>query len=437
MWHPASRCPAKPLQGLQDYNQKPLNKYQYSMAKIKVYLDTRASKDKAPLKLSISHKNTTALLPLGLSISPEHWSKEEQTIIKHPRRQMFNSYIQKKVADIELFFLTRKSLGLALGKNATELRELIKAEFFSHDVDQNVDEPALSFISHFEQVANKKHKKTSETYKHTIGRVRMFDKEIDSKGFDDISKDWLERFGLWCEEQGSSTNTIAIHYRNMRSVFNDAIDNELTQAYPFRRFKIKTIKTAKRSLTIDQLRSLFTLDVDDTERKHLDIFKLIFFLMGINIIDLANLKEITIDGRIEFNRSKTKRYYSMKVEPEAMEIIERYRGTQYLLNILERWSSHEGFRRKVNKSLQRLGGTEVINSKGKKNFRPLFPELTTYWARHTWASIASSLDIPKETIAQALGHGGNSVTDIYIDFDRRKVDEANRKVIDYVLYGER
>ena len=74
---------------------------------------------------------------------------------------------------------------------------------------------------------------------------------------------------------------------------------------------------------------------------------------------------------------------------------------------------------------------------GKKVFTPLFPNLTTYWARHTWATIAASLDIPKETIAAALGHGGNTVTDIYIDFDQRKVDEANRKVIDWVLYGEK
>lgn len=68
---------------------------------------------------------------------------------------------------------------------------------------------------------------------------------------------------------------------------------------------------------------------------------------------------------------------------------------------------------------------------------PLFPELTTYWARHSWATIAASLDIPKETIAAALGHGGNTVTDIYIDFDAKKIDEANRRVIDWVLYGKK
>lgn len=408
------------------------------MARLKLYLDTRASKDNAPLKISVSHKNSTALISTGISISPEHWDKERQEVVKHPRRQMINSVLGKRIAEMELFILSRRNAGQALGKNAGELKELLLREFYTEDVQLDDEDTNEGYIPYFESYIERKQGKTRETYLHTLGRVCLFDSEVASKGFEDISKEWLERFGIWCAEQGASPNTIAIHYRNMRAVFNDAIDNERTTAYPFRRFKIKTVKTAKRSLTVEQLRQLFNVEVDETERKHLDMFKLIFYLMGINMVDLAGLREITPEGRVEFNRSKTKRFYSMKVEPEALELIERYRGEGYLLNILDRWKSHEDFRRKINKSLQRLGGTEVVDRKtGRKEYRPLFPELTTYWARHTWASIAASLDIPKETIAQALGHGGNSVTDIYIDFDRRKVDEANRKVLDYVLYGDK
>jgi len=67
---------------------------------------------------------------------------------------------------------------------------------------------------------------------------------------------------------------------------------------------------------------------------------------------------------------------------------------------------------------------------------PLFPELTTYWARHTWATIAAELDIPKETISAALGHSMGDVTDIYIQFNRKKIDKANRKVLDYLKSGK-
>lgn len=70
---------------------------------------------------------------------------------------------------------------------------------------------------------------------------------------------------------------------------------------------------------------------------------------------------------------------------------------------------------------------------GKKERSPLFPEISSYWARHTWATVAASLDIPKETISAALGHEiGSEVTSIYIKFDRKKIDEANRKVIEYL-----
>ena len=86
----------------------------------------------------------------------------------------------------------------------------------------------------------------------------------------------------------------------------------------------------------------------------------------------------------------------------------------------------------LNKQLKEIGVIE-----GDENSKAMFPNLTTYWARHTWATLAAELEIPKETIAAALGHGGNTVTDIYIDFDRKKVDEANRRVIDWALYGKR
>jgi integrase len=85
--------------------------------------------------------------------------------------------------------------------------------------------------------------------------------------------------------------------------------------------------------------------------------------------------------------------------------------------------------------LKKIGAVERKGLGGKKIITPLFPKLSTYWARHTWATIAASLDIPKETIAHALGHGSTTVTDIYIDFDMKKVDDANRKVLNYVLYG--
>lgn len=223
--------------------------------------------------------------------------------------------------------------------------------------------------------------------------------------------------------------------RNIRAVFNDAIDDEITQHYPFRKYKIKRAATPKRSLSVKELREFFAYPVEDHQRKYLDIFMLTFMLIGINICDLCHLKRIK-DGRVEYQRAKTHRLYSVKVEQEAMEIIKRNKGKNWLINPLDGNANYKNYARRLNDALQSIGEVE-IGKQGRKIIKPLHPELTTYWARHTWATIAASLDIPKETIAAALGHGGNTVTDIYIDFDQRKVDDANRRVLDWVLYGKK
>lgn len=160
-------------------------------------------------------------------------------------------------------------------------------------------------------------------------------------------------------------------------------------------------------------------------------------LIGINTVDLHRLKNV-VNGRIEYRRAKTGRLYSIKVEPEAMEIIEKYKGKTGLLVIADRWSDHRNFRHQINKALQRIGSVQRVGKGGKKMITALFPELTTYWARHTWATIAADLDIPDAIISQALGHAGeNSTTDIYINRNQRKVDEANRRVLDWVLYEKK
>ena len=116
-----------------------------------------------------------------------------------------------------------------------------------------------------------------------------------------------------------------------------------------------------------------------------------------------------------------------------MELIERYKGKNFLLDVAERHRNYKDFLHQMGDGLKRIGTSERVGRGGKKLVTPLFPELSSYWARHTWATLAAEIDIPKETISAALGHEiGSPTTSIYIRFDQRKVDEANRRVIDYV-----
>lgn len=141
--------------------------------------------------------------------------------------------------------------------------------------------------------------------------------------------------------------------------------------------------------------------------------------------------KIGLNGRVEFRRAKTGRLYSIKIEPEAEAIINKYRGKNFLLNINERYSNYKNYLHRMNRNLKEFGYTRV-GKRGKKDKEGAFPFLSTYYTRHTWATLAAYLEIPKETIAAALGHGKKDVTDIYISFDQKKIDEANRRVIDYL-----
>lgn len=155
----------------------------------------------------------------------------------------------------------------------------------------------------------------------------------------------------------------------------------------------------------------------------IDFAKLTFLLIGINPRDLAALTDV-IDGRIDYVRAKTKKAYSIKVFPMAMEIINKNRDKDCLMPFFKRYSSIPSAINCIDRALKRIAKREGV----------IPHDISAYWFRHSWATIAAELDIPKETIAEGLGHEiGNPITSIYINFNQKKVDEANRRVIEYVF----
>ena len=250
--------------------------------------------------------------------------------------------------------------------------------------------------------------------------------------FNRINKQFLTGFESYLSIEGLKINAIAVYMRNIRAVFNQAIDAEMVRqdVYPFRKYKIRHETTPKRAIGVDAIRELINADLKVNERQAVDLFLLSFYLIGINFKDMLMLMATDlVDGRISYRRAKTGRLYNVKVEPEALLIINKYPGNKYLLNFMEKKLKvqqkmdrstplYKDIPSYTNRLLRRLG----------RNLK-LGP-LSTYTARHSWATIAASLGVPRNVISHALGHGVNTVTDIYIDFSRDEVDKANRKVID-------
>ena len=412
------------------------------MANTRFFLDERNAKSGNPsvLKVAIAHKKQTALISLDAKIFPNQWDRMKLRVVNHPDQLLMNVYISTVKQQIDSFILTLANDGKLSSMNVSEIKSFIEDRLHPERLEAKEESKrkAKSFKTRFLKFADSKKPSTRGVYMQTYNRLVAFaGEQLEKLRFEDITKEWLTKFETFMAQTAPSKNARNIHLRNIRAVFNEAIDDEITTFYPFRRFKIRAVPTRKRSLKLQELRTLFNFHAEPFMQYYLDIFKLNFMLIGINMVDLCRLKEI-VDGRITFHRAKTNRLYSIKVEPEALEIIERHRGENWLIDILDHYKNHNDFTRKINKNLQKVGPMKRVGLGGKKIYSPLFPQLTTYWARHTWATIAAvELDIPKDIIAHALGHGNNTVTDIYIDFDQSKVDVANRRVLDYVLYGKR
>lgn len=379
-------------------------------------LDTRREKKDAtyPIKLMIHTMSTTIMLSTSVSVLKRQW--DGRTVVGHPFAKKYNLLLASQKAKIESFLIELSLQDRILSTKGLkrEIDILLKKSISSKDtITTN------GFIEYYNKVIQSKVKySTKELYKYTLAKICEFEQDIDNFSFEKLDKEWLYKFDIYLMEKGLSTNSRAIDMRNIRCVYNAAIDDNIVSlnCYPFRKYQIRREETFKRSLTLEQLRIIKNSDFEPYLQPYRDIFMLDFYLIGINLIDLLNLKyDNVVNGRIEYRREKTGRLYSIKLEPEAMELIEKYKGVKNLLNIMDRYKDYRNYTHRIDMNLKKIQD-----------------KLTTYWARHTWATFAAELDIPKETIAAALGHGSTSTTDIYINFNHKKVDEANRKVIDYL-----
>ena len=398
------------------------------MSPVRVYLDTRrANRDGLyPLKLRITLPDGILLFSLNRYIAENQFVRNQ--VVRHDERIQLNHMIREVVNKAEDLLSQQSNWTRAKMKNALLLGELNRKALVKDGFQRKTD--------------NAGRPKTLSTYKYTLSTIGRYC-NVNLLTYDDVTHDWLKGFVKFLS--GCSINTQSIHLRNLRAVFNEAINaGDIPQGlYPFRGFKIKSEKTLKRNLTLEELITLRDFPCETLHEKYRDIFMLIFYLIGINMVDLCGLKRIR-NGRVEYRRSKTGTLFSIKVEPEAMAIIEKYKGKDFLVDIMDGRKDYNSYVKKINKVLKTIGPVEYVKEeRGKTRItsrliahrQPLFPELSTYWARHTWASLAAELEIPKETISAALGHSSGSVTDIYINFNRKKIDEANRKVLDYVKKG--
>ena len=386
------------------------------MVKVTVRLDTRyRHKDGTyPLKLAVARKHTF-YVPVGIDVPLQDWNDEQQEIINMPNRKLLNALLRQRRSDAETKLLQLQASG--------KLRSLTDRQIIALLQKEDENELPHLFKDTYEQfLALKQNSSTRRIYARTAALVAQF-ADYNSLTFEEMTVRWLNDFKLFLMQYSAKPNGRSIHFRNLRAVFNFAIKQDTITCYPFRKFEMEHEETQKRSLSLQQMRSFIKLKVAPHEQRYKDCFLLTFYLIGINTADLADLAD-PIDGRLQYLRSKTHKLYDIKVEPEAQALLDKYRGKQHLLSWFDTVSRYTMFANKCNYWLGEMGKRIGIDN------------LTLYWARHTWATFAYNLDVPDDTISRALGHSqtsGANVTRVYIRASSKKVDEANRAVIDHLL----
>ena len=351
------------------------------MATVKIQLDKRTVRKDgtSPLKLCISHKGKSALISLNTFVLSQNWNPYEGKITGVANRVNLNAFITRKRLDAENMILNLASDGSLASMSLAKLKDMI----LGNGEEEEIPKHGLSYAFH-RFIDQKQNSGTKSVYRQTLVKLYAFCPEFDSINYEDITKGWLMDFDSFMAKTSPSRNARNIHLRNIRAVFNYALDEEYTTFYPFRRFKIKAEETRKRNLGVEQLRTLRDYPCEEHQVKYRDMFMLMFYLIGINPADLFRAKKSdVVNGRFEYRRAKTGKLYSVLIEPEAWEIIHRYEGVgEYLLNIPDRYGDYRNFLSHMNRELKKIGGMKRTGRGGKKVITSLFPDLSAYWARH-------------------------------------------------------
>jgi integrase len=396
------------------------------MATISVILDKRRSNKDGmfPVKIAVRSRESRAYISLSLYVPASAWigdGLQRPVMTSYPSSRAMNDRIEKYNMELRQKMMSPDFEEETNGMSATEIKKILMKDKEPKRQPETFYSVAEGFIREC------KSKKTEEGYRYTVQKLKLF--SAGNLHFKSMNLAFLRNFEDFLERTGSGVNSRSIHFRNIRTLFNRAIDDRIISmdVYPFRKFKIRSEQRDKECLSIDRVRELMLLDLrTETLCMARDFWMLSFLLCGINPIDLFYLKKADGNNRVSFVRRKMQHgshdVIRLEVQPEAARIVERYAAdvdSPYLLVFEGKYTGYEVFVHFLSRKIR-----EIADITG-------FRGLTMYWARYSWATIADGLDIAEKTISKALGHADRSMAGRkYIAYDWSKVDRANRKVIE-------
>ena len=379
---------------------------------------------------------------LNIKIPETDWDETTQTVQPTcTNHEMFNAKIISVKSKVQKLILLSE-----LNEVNDGLPEDIIKAISSNGVPKvKVEKPCI--IKYGQQLAKQLTTSgkvgNSFVYTTAINKLKAFIK-TESFPFEELTYKKLVEFQDSMLADEIKVNSISVYMRTIRAVYNRAIKEGIVAgtAYPFAAYRVKNEKTVNRTLTLKEMRCVVKLKLEpDTPIWHWrNYFLLSFCLIGINFADLLMLTgDNIVDGRIVFRRKKTGKIYTIKMHGKAIDILSNYTDVgntdkaTLLLPVLKQTSDLVKLKKDIWQAIKTCNEYLVRIAKMKEV--EIKKDLSTYYARYTWANTARSLGSSKDVIGQALGHSyGNATTSIYLDdYDNKVIDAANAKVIEAVF----
>lgn len=401
------------------------------MATLKVMLDRQKASPEGtcPVVIKILHERERRLIQLPHRVFPEQWDSKKSAIHERnsspeQRREIrkMNYAIEYEVMKLKKIILDLENAGIVYS-----IRDIV--ESYYHKTSRiPVFDYIREIIGSLEKIGKNGN---SNVYRGTMGTLLKFCGG-ENLTFEDINYSFLRNFEAHLQEKGCKINTISFYLRTLRSVFNRAIKDGIVceEYYPFKKITIRKEKTVKRAIYKDEIAQIKNLKLEAFPPLDLarDIFLFSFYMRGMSFKDIAFLKVANICGdRLYYSRQKTAQKLNVKLTERALKIIRKYNDLtdrkSFIFPIIQypgknEFNQYKNCYRKVNRCLKAIGN--MLDSR--------IP-LTTYVARHSWASIAKRSGIPISVISEGLGHDSEKTTQIYLDsFENNVLDAANEIV---------
>lgn len=381
--------------------------------------------------LRITKDRRRKYLAMGVSIPPEQWDfQKNEPKRSYPYREsvmrLIEATLLKYHRQIDEFNEEGRDYSLSMLVNAVE--KPTKRTTFGSFLDEHVawlkSQKRLGYAASFIDLKNTLH--------NQLGTLDFM--------FSDINSSFLRAFVSYQRSNGNELNTIGIRLRCLRVLFNKAIEENVVRReyYPFSKFKVSDYaeSTAKRAITKEDIKRIIELDPREVPGYHTpylflakDFFLFSYLSCGINFWDIAKMKYGDIvDGKLTYKRQKTGSLISFQLHPMALQIIEKYSKenhseSDYIFPILD-----QGVHKTATQIRERIVSTRKRTNHALKKIGaylgiPL--KVTTYVARHSYATVLKRSGVSTAIISESLGHSSEKITQIYLDsFENSQVSEA-------------